>query len=118
MTLEELSSNSSILIIAGSETTATLLSGAAYYLGTHPDILAKLSEEIRQAFKSEEEINMLSVQDLTYLLAVLEETSRIYPPVPGAGSRSIDEGGDVIIGHYLPAKVSPCIDRFQGDLTG
>lgn len=111
MTFEELSSNSAMLIVAGSETTATLLTGATYYLGTNPDKLAKLVEEVRGAFKSEEEIDMLSVQNLKYLLAVLEETSRIYPPVPGPSPRTIGEEGDNILGEFFPAGVSPTSAR-------
>lgn len=108
MTFEELASNSAMLIVAGSETTATLLSAATYYLGTHPKILAKLTDEVQKAFTSEEEIDMLSVQNLPYLLAVLDEASRIYPPVPGASPRKIGEGGDTILGEFFPEGVSAC----------
>ncbi|KAI8258187.1 Trichothecene C-15 hydroxylase [Colletotrichum sp. SAR11_239] len=54
---EELNENSEALIIAGSETTATALSGAIYMLTTHPAILKTLAEEIRSAFTSESEMN-------------------------------------------------------------
>ncbi|KAM5344636.1 hypothetical protein ACJ41O_013171 [Fusarium nematophilum] len=47
--LDKLEANSSILIMAGSETTATLLSGVTYFLMTNPDTLEKLTDEIRSA---------------------------------------------------------------------
>lgn len=100
------------MIIAGSETTATLLSAATYYLLTYPDAMVKLTEEVRSAFKSEDEIDMISVQKLTYLLAVLDESLRLYPPVPAGGPRKIAPDGDVILGQYVPGGVS-----FPGSVT-
>lgn len=59
--------NASILILAGSETTATLLSGATYLLMTNPETMRKLEQEVRSAFKSDEEITLLSVGNLSYV---------------------------------------------------
>lgn len=106
ITVEELSSNASVLIIAGSETTATLLSAATYFLGTHPHVLKKLNDELSTHFKSEAEIDLLSVQGLTYMLAVLDESARLYPPVPSASPRMIGPGGDTILGRHIPEGVS------------
>jgi averantin hydroxylase len=91
MTRDEMVSNASLLIIAGSETTATLLSGATYLLLKHPDVMAKLVTEIR-TFKSSGEIDLLTVGMLKYMLAVLDETMRLYPPVTlqGKQRRNLD----------------------------
>ncbi|KAK7416664.1 hypothetical protein QQZ08_011930 [Neonectria magnoliae] len=102
LTFDELASHSSLLITAGSETTATALSAAAYYLAANPRTLSILTEEVRTTFASEEEIDLLSVQKLTYMLAVLDEAMRMYSPAPGAQPRIICEGGDEIMGVYLP----------------
>lgn len=104
LTLEQIRANASLLIIAGSETTATALSGATHLLCNNPDTLAKLTEEVRSAFSSEDEITLLSVQKLKYMLAVLDESLRMFPPVPTASPRVIHEGGDVICGTFLPGK--------------
>ncbi|KAL6855679.1 cytochrome P450 [Trichoderma novae-zelandiae] len=101
-TLPELWDNASLLIIAGSETTATTLSGITYYLLTHPEALEKVKSEVRTSFTSEAEIDLLSVQKLGYMLAVLQETLRMYPPVAGAIPRKVQPGGDVICGGYVP----------------
>lgn len=90
------------MIIAGSETTATALSGVTFLLGTHPEILAKLTEEVRSGFSSEDEITLLSVQKLKYMLAVLDETLRVYPPAPGPTPRVVPAGGNVICDRWLP----------------
>ncbi|KAH8686184.1 cytochrome P450 monooxygenase [Ilyonectria robusta] len=103
LTFDELASHSSLLITAGSETTATALSAAAYYLGTNPRALAILTEEVRTTFSTEGEIDLLSVQKLPYMLAVLDEAMRMYPPAPGGQPRIICEGGDEIMGMYMPA---------------
>ncbi|KAF4448963.1 cytochrome P450 [Fusarium albosuccineum] len=102
ITFDELASNAGLLIMAGSETTATLLSAAVFYLATHPHVLTRLTEEVRSAFTTEDEIDLLSVQKLPYLLAVLDETLRIHPPVPSGSPRRIAPGGDVIVGQYVP----------------
>lgn len=94
------------LIVAGSETTATALSGATFLLCTNPQVLSKLADEVRSSFTTEAEITLLSVQKLQYMLAVLDESIRTYPPVLGSVPREVRQGGDVICGHYLPAGVS------------
>ncbi|QYT03602.1 hypothetical protein H0G86_010550 [Trichoderma simmonsii] len=102
LTFEELTSNASILIIAGSETTATALSAAAYYLGLFPEVQAKLAKEVRTTFNSAEDITITSVQHLTYMLAVLDEVMRMYPPVVSGLPRLTAEGGAMIAGEYVP----------------
>lgn len=73
MTLDELVANSYVLIIAGSETTATLLSGVTYYILTVPGVFDKLKAEIRGSFSSEEQITWPAFNQLKYTLAVLNE---------------------------------------------
>ncbi|CAH0038772.1 unnamed protein product [Clonostachys solani] len=98
----ELRDNASTLIIAGSETTATTLSGVTYLLGKHPDVLHKLAQEVRTSFQHEDEITIRGVQKLDYMLAVLNEALRMYPPVPGALPRKMNPDGGFISGHWVP----------------
>ncbi|KAI1403738.1 putative cytochrome P450 [Hypoxylon fuscum] len=102
LSFEKLSSNAFILVLAGSETTATTLSGATYLLLTNPDILAKLNQEVRSAFSSVDEININSVNKLTYMLAILNESLRLYPPVTSGLVRVVPAGGEQIAGHFVP----------------
>lgn len=79
----ELMSNANILFMAGSETTATLLVGTTYYMLSNPEIMRKAVNEVRTAFPNEEDITFSSASSkLPYTLACLEETLRLYPPVP------------------------------------
>ncbi|KAF7516074.1 hypothetical protein PCG10_002473 [Penicillium crustosum] len=106
MSEDELVSNSYVLIIAGSETTATLLSGVTYYILTVPGVLDKLKAEIRGAFTSEDQITWSAVNKLKYTLAVLNEGLRMYPPVPYGFPRMVQGKGDFICGRWVPWGVS------------
>ncbi|KAH9992013.1 cytochrome P450 [Xylariaceae sp. FL0662B] len=109
MDINKLAANSSLIIIAGSETTATLLSGAAFLLTTNPDKLAVLAKEVRTSFSSEEEITLLSVNKLDYMLACLNEALRRYPPVTGALPRVSPKGGTTITGKFVPENTSMAV---------
>ncbi|KAL9097591.1 MAG: hypothetical protein Q9165_000487 [Trypethelium subeluteriae] len=102
LTHPEIESNSEVLIVAGSETTATLLSGATYYLLRNPRVMKKLVEEVRTSFTQEEEINLTGVNRLVYMLAVLDEALRIYPPAAGSITRVVPTSGGTVGGKWLP----------------
>jgi averantin hydroxylase len=108
MTRDEMVSNASFLILAGSETTATLLSGATYLLLKHPDVMAKLVAEIRTTFKSNSEIDLFTVGKLEYMLALLDETMRLYPPVTSLPNRVAPRGGQIVCGEFVTEGV--CLD--------
>ncbi|KAL8847562.1 MAG: hypothetical protein Q9221_007421 [Calogaya cf. arnoldii] len=78
----ELISNGTVLILAGSATTTTLLSGVTYWLLRTPAALRKVTDEVRSAFTREDDINFhTATERLPYMLACLEEGLRRYPPV-------------------------------------
>lgn len=112
MSRAEINATFNILMIAGSETTATLLSGCTYLLHKHPHVLQKLQAEIRGSFSSDEDITMLRVSYLKYLDAVIEESLRLYPPVPIALTRSTPLEGATICGHWVPGNVSVGVPQF------
>jgi len=103
--MDELVMNASVLIVAGSETTATLLSGVTYLLLANPKKLSRLTKEVRNAFENEADITMAKVSQLSYLLACLEEAMRLYPPVPVGLPRIVPKGGRSISGYYVPEDV-------------
>ena len=102
----EMTPNASTIVFAGSETTASLLSGATFYLLQNPDKLGRLTREVRGAFQSDEDINFQEASKLSYLMAVLNESLRCFPPVPISLPRVvIDDAGDVICGRFVPPGV-------------
>ncbi|KAK1995931.1 cytochrome P450 monooxygenase [Colletotrichum falcatum] len=102
LSFEKLVANSELLVVAGSETTATLLSGAIYFLTTNPQTLTKLTEEVRSEYANEADIDLVNTQNLAYLNAVINESLRIYTPVPGSGPRITAPGGCMIAGYFIP----------------
>jgi cytochrome P450 len=98
-------SQASTFIVAGSETTTTLLSGLTYYLLKNPEVLRNLQEEIRGAFQNADSIDNDTASKLPYLLAVIEEGLRIFPPVSFGPPRV--SPGATVDGHYVPVGVSP-----------
>ncbi len=106
LTREEMDSNAVAFLIAGSETTATTLSGATYLLLRNPFPYAKLVREIRSRFTSADQITTEAVNKLDYLVAVIRETLRCYPPIPTGFPRVVPQGGDHISDHFIPGGTS------------
>lgn len=104
MTEDEILETSPTLVLAGSETTASALSGFWFYLYKHPRVYAQLTKEIREAFDSEDEITMQKASNIEYLQACVNEILRIYPPASEIPARV--SPGDFIEGVYIPPGVS------------
>ncbi|UQC75069.1 isotrichodermin C-15 hydroxylase [Colletotrichum lupini] len=94
--------NGLILVLAGSETTATTLAGTTYLLLRDPKVLQKLNEEVRSSFNDSSEITINSVSKLSYMLAVLNEALRMYPPVTSNLIREVPEFGCQIGAEHVP----------------
>lgn len=106
MSREEILRTSGLLIVAGSETSATLLSGVIFYLLKNPSTLERLTNDVRTGFPDIGEMTMQKLAKLPYLNACLQEALRMYPPVPGMLTRDMLPGGGIINGYFIPADVS------------
>jgi cytochrome P450 len=118
MSEAEMISNSMAVIVGGSETLTAALAGTINILITHPKEMEALVNEIRSAFKTEEEITAQSTKFLIYLTAVLQEGLRLCPPLPDNMHRYIPKGGAVIAGHHLPEGITigiPCYAMFRSE---
>ena len=82
------------------------MSTVIYHLLKTPRAMELLQREVRDAFKSYDEIDAASTSSLKYLHAVITEALRIYPPIPFALPRVVPSGGDTVDGLWLPAGVS------------
>jgi len=103
----ELYSNMSMIVLAGSETSATLLSGLVFHLLENPEIYGKLAKEVRSALKETSDMNFSNEANLPYLNACIEEALRIYPPVPMSIPRRTPPEGATIAGRFIPGNVLP-----------
>lgn len=101
---ESIRAESSLLIIAGSDTTAISLSGIFFYLTGHPWRLQKLTDEILSTFVSVEEIVYgPKLSNCVYLRACIDEGMRLMPSGPCEPSREVLSGGIQIQGEHYPA---------------
>ncbi|HEY2665161.1 MAG TPA: cytochrome P450 [Candidatus Binataceae bacterium] len=87
------------LILAGHETTATLLSWIWYLLSQHPDVEAKLHAELDEVLGGRM-ATMADLANLNYTGMVVDEAMRLYPPVWAIGRAAIDD--DEIMGYRIP----------------
>ena len=105
MSKGEMLNNAAVMVVGGSETSASALCGATFLL-CKSGKLQKAVDEVRSTFKKSEDINLISASHLTYLTAVINETLRMYPSVPGQPPRVIPTGGANVCGKFLPEGVS------------
>ncbi|QKX57679.1 uncharacterized protein TRUGW13939_04797 [Talaromyces rugulosus] len=102
ITNHELENQASILILAGSETTSIALTYAIYFLITHQDTMRKLRAELTRNFQNERDITLITVNQLEYLQAVLQETLRMRPPITNGFPRQTPKEGAIIDGQFVP----------------
>lgn len=95
--------NMALFISAGTDTTATALTGWTYYVCTHPDVYSRLVGEIRGALVGEDDIKWEKVKELQYLNATISEALRLFPPSAASQQRIVPPGGATIDGYYVPA---------------
>lgn len=113
---DEVAANCGFIIMAGSETTATALSGTLYYLLETPDAMRRLKAEVYGTFASEDEIDFVSAgARLPYAHACLTEGLSIYPPGPTAAPRRTPKGSSFteIDGQMVPPWVSGSFRLFS-----
>ncbi|KAF2432400.1 cytochrome P450 [Tothia fuscella] len=106
LSLAEMYSNADLFMLAGTETTATLLSGVTFYLLKNPDKLKLLTDELRTKCKADGDLTLENLAQLKYMHACLEEGLRMYPPVPNGLVRTVPPGGAEICGQYVPPKTN------------
>lgn len=115
MSMEETYVCTQVLIVAGSETTATALTGATYLLLEKPATLERLAAEIKGRFQSEEDMTIQSTAELPYLNAVVQESLRLCPPGPAVFPRVVPEGGRAVCGQFVPGGFTVGVHQLAAD---
>ncbi|KAG0650411.1 Benzoate 4-monooxygenase [Hyphodiscus hymeniophilus] len=103
----------SIMMNAGSDTTAIAMNNVMYLLLKNPDCLKKLQEEVDSALEPDEIIAPYDkVKHLPYLRACLDESMRIYPPTTFGLPRRTPPEGCVILGEFIPGETSVSMSSY------
>jgi cytochrome P450 len=109
---DEIVMNGALFIVAGSETTANLLSGLVSKLIWNPEKYQKLVDELRGEIKHEDDLTSENIQKLPYLQACLEEGLRCHPPVPAGLLRTVPAGGASIDGDWVVEGTSVAVNSW------
>jgi len=102
MSLPEIEINAMLIVVAGSESVTTVLTGITNYLVRDKTKLEALVHEIRSTFRQEQDISGASLSRLPYLNAVLNEGLRLCPTIPDGMRRQVPKGGASVAGHFIP----------------
>ncbi|KAJ2998822.1 hypothetical protein NUW58_g206 [Xylaria curta] len=105
--IEEIRSEATFFLSAGSDTMSTCLGAAFFYLSRNTECYQRLVTEIRTTFSSSSEIKGgPRLAACSYLRACIDESLRMSPPVPGTLWRQQVAGVDRASG---PLIIDGCI---------
>ncbi|KAK7430663.1 hypothetical protein QQZ08_002706 [Neonectria magnoliae] len=102
LTQKEAESEILLQIVAGSDTTATVIRSTMLHLVTNPRAYNRLRGEISKTTYTSEIIPDSTARDMPYLQAVIKEGLRIFPPVAGLMAKQVPPQGDTWKGKFIP----------------
>ncbi|XP_066497530.1 cytochrome P450 [Hoplias malabaricus] len=89
------------LLLAGVDTTSNTISWALYHLAQEPEIQQRLYDEIISVCPGDKVTSSEDIRKMPWLKAIVRETLRLYPVVPG-NARVTVENEIVVGGHLFP----------------
>lgn len=90
-------------IIAGSETTAIALTYLVWAVCRDDKVIESL---LRDLAPVPEDFSDREIRQLPYVDHVINESLRLYAPVPTGLPRTVPNGGSNLAGHWIPAGVT------------
>lgn len=104
---EALHQDSRVLVVAGSETTATTLASTLFYLAKHPAVLVKLQKYLDEAMPNGPgNWRYERVKEITFIDDIINETLRLRPAVMTGGYRVTPAEGIQVDEVYIPGDVN------------
>lgn len=102
-----------IMMNAGSTTTAISMANAMYQLIKHPECMAKVRQEIDEALDDDEAVAPYeTVKHLPYLRACLDESLRLFPPISHGLTRATPAEGSVVAGDFVAGDTTVAVSAF------
>ncbi|KAJ3592271.1 hypothetical protein NHX12_007399, partial [Muraenolepis orangiensis] len=99
MNIEEILGSITELLVAGVDTTSNTMAWALYQLARDPEVQEKLYQEVIALCPRGTVPTSDDIAKMTYLKAVIRETLRLYPVVPGNARLTIEN--EIMVGGYL-----------------
>ncbi|CAH0058651.1 unnamed protein product [Clonostachys solani] len=100
-----LQADASLIVVAGSDTTASTLTCLLFELTKHPDVYRKLQKEVDAHLSDKKELQNDSMIGMEYLQACIDESMRMHPIVPGGVQRHTPPQGLQIGDTFIPGDV-------------
>jgi cytochrome P450 len=100
----QLAANAHLLVVAGTDTVSSLVSNIFRELALNPSMQATLYEEVKAAMDKNGELTCATVKSLPYLQAVIDETLRLWNPVPSGVQAMTGHSGITIAGSFIPPR--------------
>ncbi|KAK2022786.1 cytochrome P450 [Colletotrichum zoysiae] len=99
-TSTEIRDNAHVFIVGGSDTTANSMIYLVWAVCKHPEIKAKLLDELDGL---PEDYTYEDLRELKYLNCIVDETLRLYTALPCCLPRTVPPGGAVLAGKFIPS---------------
>ncbi|RDX50601.1 high nitrogen upregulated cytochrome P450 monooxygenase 2 [Lentinus brumalis] len=88
--LRQLTDDGCLIVVAGADTTSSALTSLFYCLLTNPETYRRLQDEVDKFYpRGEDTFDVRYHREMRWLNAVIYETLRLFPPVPGGSQRRV-----------------------------
>ncbi|OQE47090.1 hypothetical protein PENCOP_c001G00455 [Penicillium coprophilum] len=101
------------LVGAGVDTVSLAMTAALYHILSSPEIQGQVYKEAQEATPFvREKLDSQRIRTLPYLAAVIKESLRMYPPVPGRLPRIVPPQGESYDGKFIPGGTTVSISPY------
>jgi cytochrome P450 len=115
LTDDEIIANVKTIYLAGTDTTAVVITWMTYYFTIYPELRQRAREEATKvlftspvtgnAFKTMEEcisaFQMNKIQELTFCMACMKEVLRLSGPAPTGGNQPLDDSEEIVLSNGI-----------------